>query len=303
MNTQRIQRLLSLFSIGIVTAIPLVTASAASATTAPSNDEPAGAVNVGALPFIDTIDTSGATAGTITGTNTRCKNFGSLWYVLHATSDKALSISTAGSSYDTTLAEFTGSATDANETDCNDDGSGLQSRVVLHPTIGTTYYFMAACYSPTACGTTSSSASPATLKFIVEPVADITVVPDKKGSFDHKTGVATVTGTISCSTAMTGKFSTFVSNIGLIVPGAFTRLVQKVGRAYVSSTYPYQYPAAEFTCGPSPTHWSIQFAPNDGLSKFGGGKADLTIAAYGFSSNDPANYIFPVKVFSATVDL
>lgn len=107
-----------------------------------ANDEFENAVVIGALPFSDTRDTTGATSAA--DDPTTCHNNGSVWYQFTPPSDTTIMANTFGSDYDTTLAVFTGSrgALALVPNGCNDDFSGLQSLVEFNATGGTTYYFM-----------------------------------------------------------------------------------------------------------------------------------------------------------------
>lgn len=107
-----------------------------------ANDDFDNAITVGALPFSDTRDTSTATSASDDPVD--CHNNGSVWYQFTPPSDITIMANTFGSDYDTTLAVFTGSrgALELVPGGCNDDFSGLQSRVVFNAIGGTTYYFL-----------------------------------------------------------------------------------------------------------------------------------------------------------------
>jgi hypothetical protein len=106
------------------------------------NDDFDNAINISALPFSETQDTSTATSAS--DDPTTCFNNGSVWYQFTPPSDTTVAANTFGSDYDTTLAVFTGSrgTLELVPGGCNDDYTGLQSRVEFDATGGTTYYFM-----------------------------------------------------------------------------------------------------------------------------------------------------------------
>ena len=107
-----------------------------------ANDDFANAVSVSTLPFSDARDTSTATSASDDPID--CHNNGSVWYQFTPSRDLTIMANTFGSHYDTTLGVYTGSrgALELLPGGCNDDFSGLQSRVVFNAIGGTTYYFM-----------------------------------------------------------------------------------------------------------------------------------------------------------------
>jgi hypothetical protein len=104
-----------------------------------------------------------------------------------------LDISTAGSDYDTALGVYTGSRGALEPVTCNDDADGaLTSHVVIPVTAGTTYYVLAVAAWSSPPGTLQLSVSltpPLTLKLGYDPQAVV----------DEQTGVAVVTGAVTCS--------------------------------------------------------------------------------------------------------
>lgn len=127
----------------------LVTATAAlllltsPAIALAANDDLAGATTVTALPFSDSLDTSGATVETDepTGDGFCPPRNATVWYALTLDSTQTVSIDTAGSGYDTTLAVYTGSGFgDLALVDCIDDTFfGAQAALTLDVEGGTTY--------------------------------------------------------------------------------------------------------------------------------------------------------------------
>jgi PKD repeat protein len=114
--------------------------AAAQAATA-SNDSFASATVINSLPFTTAEDTSQATWDPSDPTG--CSNNGSVWFSFTPSSDMHLTADTFGSDYDTVLSAWTGTQGSLNLVACNDDFNGLQSKISLTATAGTTYYFMA----------------------------------------------------------------------------------------------------------------------------------------------------------------
>jgi len=132
-------------------------------TTAVSgNDNFAAAGIISALPFSGTQETFGATLEGGEPTNPGgCIALGSkgatVWYRYTAGSSATVTAHTIGSSFDTVLAVYTGSAVNAlTPVGCDDDSEGLQSIVVFSATAGVTYRIQAGGYDGTT-GTLSLS--------------------------------------------------------------------------------------------------------------------------------------------------
>jgi hypothetical protein len=115
------------------------------------NDDFDQATPVGALPFTDSIDTSGATAAP---DDPNC--FGdsaTVWYRFTAPANGTYEANTFDSNYDTTLSVYAGSRGALTQIACNDDAGGdLQSEVQFAASGGTTYYLMVSGYDHTGGG-------------------------------------------------------------------------------------------------------------------------------------------------------
>ncbi len=116
-----------------------------------ANDACTSALTIAAAPYSGTVVTTAATTeandpAPSCGNHSRGK---SVWYRFTAPSSGTLTANTFGSSYDTILAVFTGSCGAFTQLagGCNDDTSGVQSRVPFQASAGTTYYFLATAYS------------------------------------------------------------------------------------------------------------------------------------------------------------
>jgi len=116
----------------------------------PSNDEFASATAVNVVPFSAAQSTLGATTNTATDRAPTCFFPGAadmgraktVWYQFTPMMPGVLEAETTGSSYDTILAVFTGTPPNLTQVACSDDAIGLQSRVALTATAGTTYHLM-----------------------------------------------------------------------------------------------------------------------------------------------------------------
>jgi hypothetical protein len=108
----------------------------------PGNDDFDAAVVIGSLPFQTSMSTDEATAAADDPTS--CTNNASVWFSFTPDQDLTVEADTFGSGYDTVLSAYTGTrgALTLVPGACNDDSSGLQSRIVFAATAGTTYHFL-----------------------------------------------------------------------------------------------------------------------------------------------------------------
>jgi hypothetical protein len=201
-------------------------------------------------PFSQTLDTREATtdstdAEALAACGLSVPIAATVWYEYTAPADQSLAISTSGSSYDTGVAVLTGSP-------------GSLSAVTCFPTIGTfsavagqTYHIGVDDISGGSGGTLNLS--------VTTPGVELSV--DSFGQFDHTTGVATVTGTLTCPSGFTGTVSGSLSQ-------------RRGDRTTTAGTFlnPIDVP-----CNGAPQQWSITFTPLDG--KFKGGPADVSADA------------------------
>jgi hypothetical protein len=137
-NTRRLIRLVVAATIGLA----LVVLAAPAALAQPANDDFATATVIGSLPFSTTEDTTQATWDPSDPSG--CSSNGSVWFAFTPPSDMTIQADTFGSDYDTVLSAWTGTQSALSLVACNDDFSGVQSRIVYQATGGTTYYFMVA---------------------------------------------------------------------------------------------------------------------------------------------------------------
>jgi hypothetical protein len=182
--------------VATVAAVALVTFVAPTASAiAPGNDDIGNAVVVPGIPYTNTVDTSEAT---FAEGDSGC-GAATVWYTFTPDADGAYVTDTIGSDYDTTLAAFDGSPGNLNLLACNDDAVGLQSRLVLDLSAGTTYYFEAG----TCCGGDIGQVGPGgTLVInvsIAPPAFDIQLTLDGQARIGSDLGTAIVSGTLSCN--------------------------------------------------------------------------------------------------------
>lgn len=113
--------------------------------TIPGNDDCANATVIAALPYNDNVNTECATdeAGEPVSTCTTAS--ASIWYRYTPATAEIITVSLAGSSFDTTLMAWEGTCGAFTEVACNDDfGAGLQSEATFFAAAGTSLYFQIA---------------------------------------------------------------------------------------------------------------------------------------------------------------
>jgi len=133
----------------------------------PPNDNFAKAANIAIYTFTDVQDSSGATTESADPTPPCARQFTSaqgntgghpngvyntIWYSFTPIVSAGLNVDTIGSSYDTVLSVWTGSAGSLTNIACNDDivaGVNIQSQLSnVSLTAGTTYYIMVSAFGP-----------------------------------------------------------------------------------------------------------------------------------------------------------
>ena len=223
---------------------------------APPNDTFEQATVISSLPFSQTLDTSEATTDpTDAEAGGRCGLSvppAAVWYEYTPSADQSVLVSTSGSSYTTGVGVLTWSFGALSAVSCS---VGLGS---FSATAGQTYHIAVADIGGGSGGTLNLSVS--------TPGFELSV--DRFGQFDPKTGVATVTGTLTTPTL------TCPSGFSVLVSGTLSQ--RTGGRTTTADTgaNPINVPCN----GALPSqHWSITFTPLDG--KFKGGPADLSADA------------------------
>lgn len=237
----------------------VVTAFAAAGTQSayaapPSNDTPGGATLISALPFSDSVSIDEATTDALDATlNQQCgapATEGSVWYRFDATQNGALAFDVSASTFSAGALVTAGDPANGNVITC---GPGAVSFEVV---AGQSYFVMAFSDTPgvtTGTLVVRAEAAPPPLQ------VDVTVNPT--GTFDPKTGSATISGTLQCS----GEDAEF----------AFldVELRQSVGRFTVLG-----FGSIEAACEASPQPWSVEVFGETG--KFAGGKAVTVVFAF-----------------------
>ncbi len=216
---------------------------------APANDNFANAINITSLTYSDVRDSSNATAqiGSDPTPPATCVQqltspqgntgglpngaYNTIWYQFTPIFSSNLGVDTIGSSYDTVLSIWTGTAGSLTSIACNDDinpGIVTQSQLSSVPlTAGTTYYIMVSSFgppdpNPTALG--GKSQLNFSYNFGIYPAATLTsILPTSANSGDPDLTV-TITG------------SGFFSGAGIQFANTSTSLANLFPTTFVSST-------------------------------------------------------------------
>lgn len=246
-----------LVALAAIPTLVLGTSAVASAGAAPGNDTFGGAVTIdnASLPYSQTLDTTSATTDADdTAANSSCgapATNGSVWYTFTAPDSDLYALDLRASDYSAGAIVVTGAPGHFSLVSC---GPGA---IMFPTTAGTTYSLLLFSDNPSVVGGnltfTLEKAPPA-------PVPTITV--DKTGTFDSKTGQATVSGTLSCDSPS-------------VMSGTMIQLSQAVGRVSTVSGAG----DAGVTCAPgTPVHWSATILPYNG--RFAGGKATADVQVF-----------------------
>jgi hypothetical protein len=179
----------ALLVVGLVGALGMPAAFA----QAPANDTEGSAVEVGALPFTHTEDTSEATPD---GPRF-CTNNASVFFTYTPSSDTRVLVDTIGSDYDTVVSVYRRQASGIRQVDCNDDRFGLASGLRFRAAAGVTYVIMVG----QCCGSGRRGGGELTLTVTESSQAELafSVDVDASGTADPMTGLATLTGTATCN--------------------------------------------------------------------------------------------------------
>jgi hypothetical protein len=231
-------------AVAVVTAAGLLYSASTAWAAVPTNDTVAGATPISALPFTATLDTTQATTDAGDASlNVGCgapATEASVWYSYTAPADGAVVVDVSQSSYSAGVIMASGAPGSLSLDAC---GPGA---VVDTVTAGETVYIMAFDDTP-------GSGNGGTLQISVvnaPPPPDLSVTVDPVGSFNSHTGVATISGSVTCTG---GDFVDLE-----------TDLRQSVGRVVITGIG-----FAELPCDGT-QRWSIDVAGDNG--RFGGGK-------------------------------
>ncbi|MBM7799254.1 hypothetical protein JOE57_002175 [Microlunatus panaciterrae] len=219
----------------------------------PSNDTIAGAIPV-SLGYSATSDTTEATTdATDAQLNETCgapATDASVWYSLTVPADSGVIVDVSGSSYSAGVIVGVGTPGALTNVAC---GPGT---VAFSATAGTTYYVLAIDYQ----GDGSGNGGTLSISFsVAPPPPTLSVTVDPRGTFNSKTGVATLRGSYTCTDA------DYIDVYGDVA--------QSVGRiATIRGSFDFFEVG---TCDGTSHRWTAEVAPYSG--KFKGGKA-LTVA-------------------------
>jgi hypothetical protein len=247
------QRLLSLTV--CIAALTLLNAAPALAA-APSNDNFASPTIVAdPLPVTDSISTVDATTEATDPVPDCSGSVGhTVWYSYTPSADGSVQADTLGSDYDTVLSVWTGAAGSLSQVGCNDDFDFGQSQLTFAATGGTTYYLMVGSFGPVDGGNLEFTVSVG-----LPPLLQALSV-DSRDKVAPKTGIVTLSGTVTCSRE------------GSVEIGAI--LSQRIGRVLISGL---GFTEAEVDCS-GVTRWTLTLSADNGL--FTGGRANVDAAAF-----------------------
>jgi hypothetical protein len=213
---------------------------------APPNDTFEQATQITSVPFSQTLDTSEATtdstdAEALAACGIPVTGAATVWYEYTPSADQSLVVSTSGSTnYTTGVAVLTGSPGSLSAVTCF-AGIGTFSA-----TASQTYHIVVADIGGGNGGTLNLSVEAQGVELSV----------DRFGRFDPKTGVATVTGTLTCPDGFSGTVSGSLSQRST------------TARTFLNPNVP---------CNGAAKQWSVTFTPLNG--KFEGGPADASVDA------------------------
>ena len=220
------------------------------AAAPPSNDTEAGAIEFGSLPFTHSQDTTGATAD---GPRF-CSSLASVFYAFTPDAAGRVQIDLIGSEYDTTLGVYTRAGGDVRRVTCNDDSLGFAAGVRFRAVAGVTYYLMVGqCCGHRGSGggslvLTAGKVTNTALEYAFQVAG---------GTVDPATGLATLTGTMTCNERSAG----------------YREMTLRQLRQGIFVARVYFYISAE--CTPdNPVEWSVEVDTDTGIA-FGSGPATL----------------------------
>jgi hypothetical protein len=164
----------------------------------PSNDVEARAIGVDTVPFTHSVDTSDANAD---GPRF-CSSHASVFYTFTPSATVRVQVDTLGSDYDTTLAIYTRDELGkVGQIGCDDDRFGDASGLRLRAVAGTTYVVMVnrCCGNPRE-GRPGRPGGPLVLTVTkVSSASLLATLTVDRGTVDPSEGIATISGTITCS--------------------------------------------------------------------------------------------------------
>jgi hypothetical protein len=252
----------------LLTVPALVVLAASPAIAQPANDDFDSATVVPGLPFTDQVN---ATEATTAADDPECAGQGAtVWYSFTPTEDLRVEANTFGSDYDTTLSVYTGAPGALTQIACNDDAAGsVQSRVRFDATAGETYFFMVGSFASGPGGNLTFNLD------VAPPPFELGLTIDPVGSVVPSKGVATISGTVTCSEPALVE-----------VQG---RMEQRVGRLLITGFF-----STFVECTPPATAWSATVEGENGL--FVAGRAQVDAVAFAFEEGASAEASATVRL-------
>jgi hypothetical protein len=240
--------------IGLVALFLIASASPVLAQPPAANDDYDDRIVISSIPFSDTVDTTKAgTDADDDELNLQCgapETDASVWYEYTATSDGSVGVDVSGSTYSAGVIVATGSPGSFSVITC---GPGF---VAFGTVSGETYTILAFDDQDDGEG------NGGTLQIVVDvgpPPTEVDVTVDPTGSFDSRTGSATISGTVTC----TGQVDFAFLDV---------EVRQRVGRFVISG-----FGSTDFTCDGTTQSWSVEVFSSNGVFK-GGQAVTVTFA-------------------------
>ena len=250
-----IRKRLAVFS-GLLITLSMVTAAPAlAASPPPANDLMTNAQTI-SVPFgPQTIDTTGATTDSDDATlNSFCgapKTDASIWYTITPATDMGILVDLTGSDYSAGAIVAEGTAPNWNVLACAPFG------VVWSATAGTTYTILVFDDQQDGVGNGGNLQISVTE---APPPPELSLTVNPRGTFDPKTGGATVHGTVTCTGDVVFSFID-------------VSMRQKTGRLFIDGEGAIE----GFTCDGTEQKWSVDIFPFNGVFK-GGRTATFSFA-------------------------
>ena len=234
----------------------LATFATPALAAAPSNDTFANAKSV-ALGFSETLDTTQATTDSADAqANADCGapvTDASVWYALDGTGG-GVKVDVSASSYSAGVIVATGAPGSLTLIACGPGATAFNAQA------GTRYYVLA--FDDQDDGRGNGGTLSIQFQPTLVPAVDFSI--SQYGSFDTRTGAATIRGSYTCSAG-----ASFV---------IFVDAVQKVGRGAVTG-----FEVFEGTCDDTIRPWSVVIAPE--IGKFAGGQVKVNAFGIAFGAD------------------
>ena len=234
----------------------------------PDNDDFNDATAITLLPFATTQNTA---AATVAFDDPFCNGpSATVWFAYTAPARLRIEANTFGSSYDTALSVYTGARGSLMPVACNDNADGTaQSRVVFDASPGVTYFFMVSAFAFGSGGPLSFN--------VLEgpPPLSISTNVFRFGHVSLTTGVAEVTGSVSCS------------------QGTFVHISGQLRQQHGGSALIGFFFASQYCDGSGEWHATVFVAPTlfhgRAAALFTGGPATVTATAFAFNPETGEN--------------